>query len=238
MTDSLLTAAVLFGATLISSTFGFGSALFAMPLLTLVVGIETATPLFGLVGPTIAISIAIMSWQEIQLTVTSRLIAATLCGLPIGVWLIRTLPGDWLADGLGVALIGFGLYRLGRVTLPRLIHPGWAYPFGFVAGILAGAYNTNGPPVVVYGNLCRWPPERFRATLQGYFLPTGLAILASHGLGGLWSVHIFQLYGLSLPLVFLAVWMGHWLNRRLPTEQFERFLSGLLLVLGSLMIWR
>jgi len=237
MTDTLLTAAVLFGATLISSTFGFGSALFAMPLLTLVVGIETATPLFGLVGPTIASLIAALSWRQIQLTVTRRLIVATVCGIPLGVWLIRTLPGDWLARGLGVGLIGFGLYRLAQVNLPKLTHPGWAYPFGLVAGILAGAYNTNGPPVVVYGNLCRWPPERFRATLQGYFLPTGLAILISHGLGGLWTPDIFQLYGLSLPLVLVAVGLGQYLNQRLPTERFNQLLSVLLVALGSLMLW-
>jgi hypothetical protein len=29
----------------------------------------------------------------------------------------------------------------------------------------------NGPPLVIYGALRRWTPERFRATLQGYFLP-------------------------------------------------------------------
>ena len=50
MLASTLTLLVLFGATLTSSTFGFGGALFSMPLLTLVVGIEVATPLYGLVG--------------------------------------------------------------------------------------------------------------------------------------------------------------------------------------------
>ena len=41
--------------------------------------------------------------------------------------------------------------------------------FGFFAGILGGAYNTNGPPVVIYGSLRKWSPATFRATLQGYF---------------------------------------------------------------------
>lgn len=37
----------------------------------------------------------------------------------------------------------------------------------------------NGPPLAVYGSLRRWSPQRFRATLQGYFLPASLV-----GLGG------------------------------------------------------
>jgi len=43
---------------------------------------------------------------------------------------------------------------------------------------IGGAYGMNGPPLVAYGSLRRWtPPERFRATLQGYFLPARAADL-------------------------------------------------------------
>ena len=41
---------ILFISTFIRSTLGFGDALLAMPLLTLIIGVQTATPLVALMG--------------------------------------------------------------------------------------------------------------------------------------------------------------------------------------------
>ncbi len=235
MIESLITALILFGASLISATFGFGSALFAMPLLTLQLGLNTATPLFGLVGVTLSTIILLRNWQRVELASAWRLIVATLAGIPLGVFLVQHLPGNLITHALGIGLMGFGLYRLANWRIPKLGRPGWAIPFGLVAGVLGGAYNTNGPPVVIYGEMRRWPPDQFRATLQSYFFPTGLGIVLTHGLSGLWTVHIFELYGVSLPGILVAIAIGGWFNTHLPTERFRTLLSVLLIILGGLL---
>lgn len=235
MVEALLTALIFFGATLISSTFGFGSALFAMPLLTLLLGIATATPLFGLVGPTIASIILLRNWRLVEVSSAWRLVVATLAGIPVGVWLVTQVPGAIVTRLLGLFLIGFGVYRLSQLRFLKLASAHWAVPFGFIAGVLGGAYNTNGPPVVIYGEMRRWSPTEFRATLQSYFLPTGLGILVSHALAGLWNERIFQLYGMSLPGILVAIAIGGWINRHLPTEKFQSLLSILLMLLGILL---
>ena len=56
----------------------------------------------------------------------------------------------------------------------------WAYPAGFIAGCLGGAYNTAGPPVIVYGSLRQWPKEEFRAVLQAFFFVNAVFTVASH----------------------------------------------------------
>ncbi|MEM6522065.1 MAG: sulfite exporter TauE/SafE family protein [Cyanobacteria bacterium P01_C01_bin.70] len=236
MTDFLLTALILFGATLLSSTFGFGNALFAMPLLTFNLGIATATPLFGLVGPTISGIILLRNWQLVDISSAWRLVVATLAGIPIGVWLVTQGSDEWVTYLLGLFLIGFGIYRWFNWELVKLESARWAAVFGFIAGILGGAYNTNGPPVVIYGEVRRWSPTQFRATLQGYFFPTGLAIIASHALAGFWHERIFQLYGASLPGILVAIAIGGWINHRLPTDRFQSLLSVLLILLG-MMLW-
>jgi len=136
MLASTLTLLVLFGATLTSSTFGFGGALFSMPLLTLVVGIEVATPLYGLVGWTTAVMVMSTSWRAAKLQLVWRFILATLVGIPLGVLLVRTLPAEVLVKGLGLFLISFGVYRLLALPVPALQRLTWAYPFGLAAGIL------------------------------------------------------------------------------------------------------
>jgi uncharacterized membrane protein YfcA len=234
--ETSLTLLALFGATLTSATFGFGGALFSMPLLTLIIGLETATPLYALVGWTTALMVTGTSWRAAKLHLVWRLMVATLAGIPLGVLLVKHLPQPWLVGGLGVFLVGFGLYRLLDWPLPTVRRLAWAYPFGLLAGVLGGAYNTNGPPVVVYAAMNRWPPETFRASLQSYFLVTGLGILISHGVGGLWTAQILWLYTLAIPVMVAAVWLGGWINHHLSVHQFERLLFCLLIALGFLLL--
>jgi hypothetical protein len=206
-----------------------------MPLLTWVVGIQTATPLVAFAASTIAFTILVKNWQAVDLKGAWRLIASSLLGIPVGILLLKSAPERLVQVLLGTSLALFGLYNLTALQLPRLEAKS-AYPFGFVAGILGGAYNTNGPPIVVYGTLCRWPPERFRATLQCYFFPTGLVILVSHGLAGLWTQDVLQLYGAALPVILLAIWTGQKLSRLVSQQRFERLVYAFLVIIGLLLI--
>lgn len=73
---------------------------------------------------------------------------------------------------LGVVIVAYALYALFNPTLPELAQRSWAYGFGFAGGVLSGAYNTSGPPVVIYGTCRCWQPAEFKSNLQGYFLLT------------------------------------------------------------------
>ena len=197
---TLIVMGILFLSTFIRSALGFGDALIAMPLLTMVVGLQVATPLTAMGATTIAISILLRSWKKVDIKAAWRLVLTTWIGIPIGIYFLKAAPDLIVKSLLGILITGFGLYNLIVPNLPRLRNENWAYLTGIIAGILGGAYNTNGPPVVIYGMLRRWDPEKFRATLQGYFLPTGLAILISHGVSGMWTGEVLNLYLFSLPL--------------------------------------
>ena len=85
-------------------------------------------------------------------------------------------------------------------------------------------------------NYTAGPPTQLRATMQSYFFPTGIGILISHYVVGLWRLEIFQLYGVSLPGVLLAIALGGWMNQRISVEEFQTFLSILIILLG-LLLW-
>lgn len=74
----------------------------------------------------------------------------------------------------------------------------------------------NGPPLVVYGALRDWSPQRFRATLQGYFLPASIVAMAGYAIAGLWTYTVTKYFLLSLPVVLLATFLGGILNQRMP----------------------
>ena len=142
---------------------------------------------------------------------------------------------------LGILVILFGLYNLANrylkmVDLSR-VSGGTVltYLFGFVAGVLGAAYNTSGVVITIYAMLRDWAPERFRSTLQSYFVFTGLFILASHGLVGLWTPDVLRLYVTSLPLILVAIFLGGKLNRLIPQGQFDGYVNVGLLIMGLLL---
>ena len=83
------------------------------------------------------------------------------------------------------------------------------------------------------GTLRRWPPERFRATLQGYFLPASLIGMIGYWTAGLWTTAVSRYYLLSLPAVLLAIPLGRALNRRLDAQRFRTFVNAALLASGA-----
>jgi hypothetical protein len=113
---------------------------------------------------------------------------------------------------------------------------GSAWFFGFIAGILGGAYGMNGPPLVIYGALRRWTPEHFRATLQGYFLPASAVGMIGYWLAGLWGWEVTRYYFLSLPAALAAVFLGRAINRRLDGRRFLRYVHLGLIVNGIVLL--
>ncbi len=236
---ALLAAAVIFLSAFVRSALGFGDAVLAMPLLAAFCDFKTATPLVAFIGPTISILILARDWRKSDFRASLRLVAASLAGIPVGVFLLKRLPEGPLRMALGLIILVYGVYGLWRPDLRMRKEPrGLVWGVGLLAGTLGGAFNTNGPPVVVYGLARGWTPTAFRATLQGYFLPTGLFILAGHGVAGLWTAEVLRLYLYSLPGLLLGVYLGGRVNRILPQGRFNRLVFVVLAAMGALLALR
>jgi uncharacterized protein len=223
---------VLFFATLVRSTLGFGQALLAVPVLAFVMPVRTAAPVSVLVSIVIGAWVVIQDWDHIHLRSATWLVLATLPGIPIGLIVLRRVPEPVVNSALGLVVCAFALTGIrGRIGY-ELKDDRWAWLFGFAAGILGGAYSMNGPPLVMYGALRRWSPEHFRATLQGYFLPAGVAGMIGYWLGGLWTGQVNRYFLFSLPAVLLAIPLGRAVNRHINAERFLVYVNVGLLVSG------
>ena len=232
-------AGVIFVAAFVRSALGFGDAVIAMSLLAMAVGLKTATPLVAFIGPTISILVLAKNWRTGDMKAAGRLIAASLLGIPLGVYGLARLPEEPLKIALGILILFYGLFGLAKPSARIKSEKAWVpWLVGWTAGVLGGAANTNGPPVVAYGMLRGWPPDRFRTTLQGYFLPTGLMILAGHGVAGMWTGEVFRFYVYSLPAIGLGVVLGGLVNRKLTHDLFAKLVYGFLVLIGGILIVR
>ena len=230
---------VIFLATLIRSAFGFGEALFAVPLLALRLPLMVAAPLAVLVSITIALIIVAQDWRRIHAPSMSWLVFATIFGIPLGLALLTSRHQSIVKAALAIVIIAFAIYSLigGKPPELRKHSMPWLLGCGFTAGVLGGAYGMNGPPVVIYGAMRRWSAQQFRATLQGYFLPASVLGMAGYWLKGLWVPAVTHYYLLSLFAVIPAIPLGRAVNHRMRGETFLKYVyAGLIAVGGVLLV--
>jgi uncharacterized protein len=233
---TLSVLAVICLATVIRSAFGFGEALVAVPLLALIIPVEVAAPLAVLVSVTVAGVVLLRDWREVHAGSAGRLIVSTLFGIPFGLLLLTSVVEPVVKAALAAVIITFSAYRLVGRSRFELKDDRLAWLFGFGAGVLGGAYGMNGPPLVAYGALRRWSPERFRATLQGYFLPASLVGMIGYWVAGLWSPAVTRYYLMSLPVVLAATALGWFLNRRMDERRFLLYVHVGLVVIGGMLL--
>ncbi len=218
------------------SLTGFGVALVAMAVLPSLLGLQIATPLVALTGIVLESLILFRYRQSLQVKSIWRLLLASLVAIPFGVYFLRQLDERMALFVLGMVIAGYALYALVGFRLPELHHPLWAWLTGLVSGMLGGAYNTAGPPIVIYGNCRKWSPQEFRGNLSGFFIVNSLMVVSTHFLSGNFTREVMGLFWWMLPALAVGFLAGQSLDKWLNPEMFRKIVLVVLVVLGLRLI--
>lgn len=217
---------------------GFGFALMVMPVLTVALGIRTAAPLVALLGWSLYLLNGLRLRHHVNWGVLGRLLAAAVLGLPFGFILLTRVPERWTTAGLGGVILAYLAYSLRKAEAPAR-PPGWSlYLAGFLGGALGGAYNTYGPPVIIYGHLAGWSKDAFRATLQGFFLVSATLVVVGHVFAGHVNGNLLALYAASLPALWAGFLVGRALDAHFAPTAFRVLVRVLLAALGFSLLLR
>ena len=259
MTTILFAIIVLFAA-LLQTISGFGFALLAMPLATLafsvaapgVMGVRIAAPLVAMTGFTLYAVNLLRYRQALQWHAVTRLALAAACGIPLGIWMVATVNETVVKLILAAVLILYALNSLlrplltlaptslaqtaGRAGSTFVLAGAGVYLAGFLAGLLGGAYNTPGPPVIIYGTLQGWPRNELRSILQALFLFSSALVIASHLVAGHLTATVWTHYLIGLPALLLGVGLGAQVDRRLDHDRFRQVLNVMILLTGLVLI--
>jgi uncharacterized protein len=229
---------IIFISTFVGSTFGFGLGLISMPLLALIIDLKTATPLMAVIAVTISVFIFAANWRKVKFRNIWKIIIASLVGVPIGLFFLKGTGDTIMKVVLASMIILFALHSIfSRINMS--LKAEWpAYLVGVLSGLLSSAYNMGGPPLIIYGNLKRWSPSNFRVTMYSFFLIGGIFVVTSHFLAGLITEQVTHYYLLSLPIIVFTTGVGGFLNRRIPTEKFHRFIHFFLLLIGMSLLFK
>lgn len=228
---------IVFVATLVRSTFGFGESLIAVPLLSFIIPIEVAVPLSVLISIFVAAVVVVQDRKQIHFYSAKWLILFALLGIPIGLFILVRGNESLIKACLGALIVLYSLYSLVSKSKFRLEADSKIGLFicGFLSGVLGGAYGLNGPPLIIYGNLRNWSAKHFRATLQAYFLPASMMGMLGYWYQGLWIYTVSYYFLISLSVAIPAVFLGRYFNSQLKERKFINYVHIGLICIGALL---
>ncbi|MCR9201865.1 MAG: sulfite exporter TauE/SafE family protein [Planctomycetaceae bacterium] len=221
---------IIAGAGFVRGAVGFGDALFAMPLLALVATTQFSSALMALCALLMALILLVREWKHLEFQAAVTLIACGFLGIPIGHQLLKLGNESVVKAILGVAVMLFSLWSLFRPSVVELKTNRPAPIFGFLSGILGGAYNIAGPPLVIFGTLRKWSAQQLRSVMQAYCIAGSIVIVTLKALDGAVTLLVLRHFAFAIPVLAAATLIGQRLTRDMPTERFARWVHVCLLI--------
>ena len=194
------------GAACVQGAAGFGMALLAAPLLTLVDRSFAPAPLVLAVLP-LSVLIALRDWAHVDRKGLAWAIGGRLPGVVLGAVAAAALSEHTLALVLGLGvLVAVGLSMVTARLRPT---PGTLVSAGFASGFMGTTTSIGGPPMALVYQRSEGPA--FRSTLAIYFAAGAVMSLTGLAIAGRVGAHELRL-GL---LLWPGVLLGFGLSKRL-----------------------
>lgn len=215
---------------------GFGFALVAVPILSVLVAPVVVVPMVIIHGVLTSVPLLVDARRHMQPLHIWPLMASAMVGVPFGAYLLKVLEADTLRLLIGCVATGFALLLLSgfRYTVKR---ERLAFiPVGLASGVLNGSSTLAGPPVILFFANQRVAPQTFRANILTFFFVTNLVTIVTFIVGGLFSRDAFVLAGVTLLPLVVGVVVGTVLSRRVDVRLFRGVALGAVLVSGVLAI--
>jgi len=213
---------------------GFGGGLVSMALLPLLWSVKASVAVVGIFSLALTSGLA-WTWREhIDRKEVLPIASTAILGVPLGVWSLHRLNETLVIGVLGAVLVAHATWSLwGRAPREEpSVSRKWGPLAGFLGGVLSGAFNTSGPPVIVYGAERGWVKDRFRATLQAYFLLTTVLSTVGYVSTGIITTESLKLNAMLLPALVLGAWAGQHGSKFVNPEAFRKLVLWALLGMG------
>lgn len=234
-TESLvLTTAVIALAGFVQGLTGFGFGMTAMALLPLALSLTEAQAVVTLTSTAACLLMAAVMLRDVPWSRLWLLALGTMAGVPLGFSLLESLPRTAVTRALGLTLCLMVAFELLVVRRSEFRWPRWLEPLvGVVSGILTGAFNVGGPPLVAYIYSQPWSKEQHVAGLTAIFLGGGLVRVTLLLMHKELPPEAWTSAAWGVPPMLAALLCGNRLLDRIPQRQLRLGVFTVLLILGG-----
>ena len=201
---------------------GFGSALIFVPLMSAIYDPRIAAGTFLLIDFAVALAVLPTMGREAHWRDVVPLAAAAVIAAQFGALILIYTDAITLRWGIAIVVL----------TLLAVLMSGWRYhgrpklpvtlAVGGLAGILGGAIQIVGPPVIVYWLGSSSSAAIVRANLNAFFSVFAIALFVTYVVRGLLPAHVIVLALLLGPLQVLALSSGTRLFHASSAETYRR----------------
>jgi uncharacterized membrane protein YfcA len=220
------------------SAVGFGSALFAAPLLVWI----------GMPLPNVIALIATCSMAQASIGVCKLradvpwraafvAIVVMTVSLLLGLFVLKKLVAlntEYIRLVMGCVLcLLVGIQYMWRPHPVARLHWGWGGGAFLASGFLGGVCGMNGPPLVLWSLAHDWSTQKTRGFLFAVFAVSNPILLATlsltFGSSVLWSAAMGIAF---LPLVYVGTRIGLPIGNRMKKDTLKNVAFALLLIIG------
>lgn len=238
MPDFLLFAAVYAVSGVVHGLVGFAFAVISVPLISMAYSPAIAVGMTIIVGPCLMLYNTWLHRHHLDFKKIVPLLLAGMALIPVGALFLHTTPESVIMITLGSVVILLTLFTVlsGERSVAALGAPGVGYGFSLLAGFIAGAFTTGGPPIVAYLYNTDSDRMRAKANTQLFFLIFAVAALLTHIVVGTVTAERTLRALPFIPIAFLSVRLGALLSARMQVRTFRYVTDAALVGLGIYLI--
>lgn len=215
---------------------GFGTL--SVPLMALVISPAQAA---GLLLPLLLVMdvFAVKAWWgKHDMAEVWRFVPGLFIGVAIGTLLFDSLSEQGLRIVLGVITLLFATYMLLKPVAKKPISTCWALPAASVCGFTSFMAHAGAPPLNVYLLPRKLPKETFIATCAVSFAVVNVIKLGPYMWLGEVNVTSAWASLLLVPIAWIGVRNGLWLQSRVNEALFYRLVILAMLLVGVNLIYQ
>ena len=220
-------------AGLVRGFSGFGSALIYLPLMSAVFGPKIAAPTFVVADIITGAVFLAGVWQKAHYREVLIMAAAALGAVQVGTLILQHADpivlrwGLSILVGLVVIVLASGWRYHGRPHLSITI------AVGLLAGLLGGALQISGPPIIVYWLGSGFPADVLRANFFAYFSLFSFGTLITYTFHGLVTPFVLALGVFTTLMMIAGMWVGSQLFK-LANERTYRLVGYIIVAISAI----
>lgn len=228
--EQLLFVLIIFIASILQTSTGFGFSILATPFLLLLFEPAEAIQINLILSLFISISLMGKISKDIDAGILKRLIIGSIVGLPLGIIVFLFINIQWLKLGIGILVLAL----TGMMMLQFRIHQtkGRDLGVGGMSGALTTGIGMPGPPLLLYFSGTDTEKAKLRGTTLAFYLFIYVISLLIQVIFAGTTKTVWVSSGIALPIAVLGMISGQLLFKWINQRVFKVFTYVILLFTG------
>lgn len=228
--DALLFVVIILVASILQTSTGFGFSILATPFLLLIFEPSDAIQINLILSLIISLALIAKIRKDIHLGILKRLVIGSGAGLPVGIVIFLLIDINKLKLAVSLIILILTLMLMFKFRINQSKKRDLAV--GGLSGSLTASIGMPGPPLLLYFSGTNTEKEKLRGTTLAFYLFIYSLSLVIQAIFVGTNKTMWVYSGFALPLVFIGLYLGQLLFKRINQYIFRIITYIILLFTG------